>query len=65
MDEIFQRGLKEVKMRDFLSLVCYMLGDWISRSPLANFEIGGTAYQKLMKWSVELDRNDKIWTRQD
>jgi len=52
-------------MRDFLSLVCYMLGDWISRSPLANFEIGGTAYQKLMKWSVDLDRNDKIWTRQD
>ena len=65
MDEILQGSCEKIKMKDFLSLVCFMLGDWISRSPLANFEIGGTAYQKLMKWSVELDKSEKIWTRQD
>lgn len=65
MDEVFQGGGKKIKMRDFLSLVCFMMGDWVSRSPLVNLEIGGMVYQRLMKWSVELDRNDKIWTRQD
>lgn len=48
-------------MSDILALVCYMLGDWISRSPLCNLRIGAMAYQKLMLWSSGLDKNDKIW----
>lgn len=48
-------------MNDFLAIVCYMIGNWISRSPLCNFRIGGAAYQKLMAWSVNLDKKEKIW----
>jgi hypothetical protein len=52
-------------MMDTLALICFMLGDWISRTPLLNIKIGWMAYQKLMLWTVELDKHDKLWTRQD
>ena len=65
MDEVLQRGIQEVKMMDTLALICFMLGDWISRTPLLNIKIGWMAYQKLMLWTVELDKHDKLWTRQD
>lgn len=48
-------------MNDTLALIFYMIGDWISRSPLCNFRIGGIAYQKLMLWSLDLDKKEKIW----
>ena len=48
-------------MSEILALICYMLGDWISRSPLCNFRIGAVIYQKLMLWSCDLDKKEKIW----
>ena len=50
-------------MNDFISIVCYIIGDWISRSPLCYLKIGGSAYQNFMKWSVYFDKREKIWKK--
>lgn len=50
-------------MRFVLSYICYGLGDLISRTTMfwAN-GFGYGLYRKLMLWSVDLDREGRIWT---
>ena len=47
-------------MRYLLSLLCYALGDLLSMT-LLRLGIGYSAYSRLMIWSSDLDRDEKIW----
>ncbi len=47
---------------EWMSLIAYHLGDWVSRVPcLLSTTPGYKAYQKLMGWSADLDKREKIW----
>jgi hypothetical protein len=47
-------------MKYLLSLLCYAVGDLWSLT-LLRLGIGYSVYSKLMQWSSDLDRNEKVW----
>jgi hypothetical protein len=47
-------------MRLLLSYILYFIGDIISIT-LMSYGFGFKIYNKLMLWSVDLDREGKIW----
>jgi len=57
---------KPETFKDWLSLLLYKLGDIVSRIPGALCVTPGyKAYQKVMCWSVDLDKRGKIWKTPD
>jgi len=47
-------------MRLILSYILYFIGDIISRT-LMSYGFGFKIYNKVMLWSVDLDKEGKIW----
>ena len=47
-------------MKIFLSYILYVIGDTISRTFIC-YSFGFKLYNKVMLWSVDLDKEGKIW----
>jgi hypothetical protein len=47
-------------MKLLLSYILYIIGDIISRTFIC-YSIGFKIYNKIMLWSVDLDKEGKIW----
>ena len=60
LQTISMPGMEKIKY--YLALVLFHLGDWISR-PMTMLDIGWlyTVYSKLMLWSYDLDTEKRIW----
>ena len=53
---------KPETLPEWAALIFYHLGDIVSRIPgLLSIPPGYKAYQKLMGWSADLDKREKIW----